>query len=199
MGLSELKEPGSGPSGFTAQTRTGGDVNGTALPVLRRETAADFASDWPRRRDQSRGGVHRLDHRAIARAVGRAVRPPRPACPPLRVLRPFTARCGRRADNRVLKADLSALVNCIIGNLTVTPGMDALIGSACSPAMFQNKYVVCACPGQVRVVTYGFISGDGQVRVANGWSASPQPSQWLHTEPCSWAVRHPELKLNIPP
>ena len=53
-------------------------------------------------------------------------------------------------------ADLSKR---IIGHLTVTPGMDVLVGNEVSPAMFQNKFVVLSGKGQVRVATYGFIGG----------------------------------------
>jgi hypothetical protein len=56
------------------------------------------------------------------------------------------------------KAQLEQLMALIIGNLTVTPGMEGLITNGASPAMFQNKYILMAAPlCGVRVVTYGFI------------------------------------------
>ena len=54
---------------------------------------------------------------------------------------------------------LTDLSRRIIGHLTVTPGMDVLVGNEVAPAMFQNKFVVLSGCGQVRVATYGFIGG----------------------------------------
>lgn len=50
-----------------------------------------------------------------------------------------------------------ALIQRIIANLTVTPGMQCLLDNGLSPAIFQNKYIVVIASGQIRVITYGFV------------------------------------------
>jgi hypothetical protein len=72
--------------------------------------------------------------------------------------------------DRTLPQPSDALVQRIIANLTVTPGMQCLLDNGLSPAIFQNKYVVVLGCGQIRVVTYGFcgepVTGDRPDRKA---------------------------------
>jgi len=59
---------------------------------------------------------------------------------------------------------LQGLVRRVAANISVTPGMEAVMRHSLSPALWQPSFVVCVGSGQVRVLTLSFVgepvSGD---------------------------------------
>lgn len=73
----------------------------------------------------------------------------------------FSAALGRAMRDTGIfcsETQRQALLERVVGNLTVTPAMSLLLPAG-QHAMFQNKYVVLIASECVRVATYGFIGG----------------------------------------